>query len=356
MSLINQVLRDLDQRQAGAPAMPSAVRSAPLTLKSSRPRAIAMAAASLAAIGGAAAAWAWSVQSRPAAAPLVVAPVAASAPAPVPVRTPVVVVTAASAPVAAASAPVAVAKAAPATTDAWPSRTLAVAPTAAIAPAPIATPTPAAPPAEPVGAPPVAAEPRIDKRAPARTAQERAEAAYQRGVAAHHPGQLDDAAAAYVAALREDPKHTSARQALAAARLAQGRADEAKSLLGEGLALSPQHAGLSMMLARLCVQHGDLPRAAEVLQPLMHTSLTPEDRAFHAAVLQRLNRHAEAAELFAAAVRIVPDNGVWWMGLGLSLAADGRNDVAREAFQRARSTGGLSPELAGYVEQRLKQL
>jgi MSHA biogenesis protein MshN len=72
--------------------------------------------------------------------------------------------------------------------------------------------------------------------------------------------------------------------------------------------------------------------------------------------LQRLNRHAEAAEQFAAALRVMPGNGVWWMGLGMSLAADGRKDVAREAFSRARASGSLSPELTQYVEQRIRAL
>jgi MSHA biogenesis protein MshN len=72
--------------------------------------------------------------------------------------------------------------------------------------------------------------------------------------------------------------------------------------------------------------------------------------------LQRLNRHAEAADLFASALQSAPGNGVWWMGLGISLAAEGRTDTARDAFSRARASGSLSPELAQYVEQRLRQL
>jgi MSHA biogenesis protein MshN len=113
---------------------------------------------------------------------------------------------------------------------------------------------------------------------------------------------------------------------------------------------------MAMMQARLLAERGELQRAADILQTAAIASPSPEDRAFHAAILQRLNRHADAAELYAAALRITPTNGVWWMGLGLSLAAEGRNDGAREAFSRARASGTLSPELTSYVEQRLRQL
>ena len=53
---------------------------------------------------------------------------------------------------------------------------------------------------------------------------------------------------------------------------------------------------------------------------------------------------------------LVPQAGVWWMGLGISLEADGRGAEARDALQRAKATGTLSPELAAFVEQKLRQL
>jgi MSHA biogenesis protein MshN len=44
------------------------------------------------------------------------------------------------------------------------------------------------------------------------------------------------------------------------------------------------------------------------------------------------------------------------MGLGLSLEADGRLPEARDAYQRARATGALTPELSEFVDQKLKRL
>lgn len=213
------------------------------------------------------------------------------------------------------------------------------------APASVAEPKPAA-----------TAEAHIEKKPPARTAHERAEAQYQRGIAAHQQGQFADASSSYAAALREEANFHPARQALGGLLIAQGQAAEAQSLLNEGLVRAPGHAGMSMMLARLHAERGEWQRAIDIAEAAAIASPTAEDLAFKAAVLQRLQRHAQAAEHFAAALRIAPHNGVWWMGLGMSLAAEGHGNTAKEAFNRARASGNLSPELVQYVEQQLRLL
>ena len=339
MSLINQVLRDLDQRHASAVAVPAAVRAPARAVGSRRGRNLAWGALAVAALAMGVGAVSLNSASR------AVAPAALPA---APAATPLVAAGAPAASAASIRTPIVIAKAEPTiakTPDAAPAPLLAVAPMAAPVASAANVPTPA-----PVG------EARIEKRAPARTAHERAEANYQRGAAAHQQSQLADAETAYAAALREEAGYAPARQALSGLLIAQGLGDEAKVLLSDGLALAPREPGLAMMLARLLAEHGELQRAADVLQAAAVNSPSPEDCAFHAAILQRLNRHAEAAVMFAAALRVMPNNGVWWMGLGMSLAADARNGDAREAFSRARASGGLTPELASYIDQRLRQL
>lgn len=365
MSLINQVLRDLDQRHAAAGGMPAAVkapamRAAP-SLRRWRMAAVAMAAVLV--VGGAASAITLSLVNRPvqAASVPVVAPVAA-APKVETHTTPVVVAAATdTTPVVVVQPAAAVAKAnvvapAPAAT---PAPMAAVAPpkVEAAASSPAAVVAAAAPAAVASSAKPVASgESRIEKKAPSRTAHERAEAEYQRGVSAHQQGALGDAASAYASALREESAHMPARQALSGLLIAQGRSDEARQLLSEGLARAPRHAGMAMMLSRLHAERGEWQRAIEALDSAPVSAPSAEELAFRAALLQRLNRNAEAAEHFSAALRTMPQHGVWWMGLGMSLAAEGRTDTAKEAFNRARASGSLTPELAQYVEQRLRQL
>lgn len=399
MSLINQVLRDLDQRHAAAGGMPAAVKAPAVQAAPAARywRTAALATAAMLAVGGTASTLTWWMSQR--GAPAAIPPAAAGA-APAVQATPAVQVAqrpeVITTPVVVATNTVGlVSTPAPAPAAPAPRSNTVVNPTPAAASATPAKDTPApkveppktpevATPAEPAiaaagkreaiaspsalvaaAAPaaiasttraPVLGESRIEKKAPNRTAHERAEAEYQRGVVAHQQGSLAEAASAYANALREEVHHAPARQALAGLLIAQGRADEAKLLLTEGLARTPRHAGMAMMLSRLHAERGEWQRAIEVMDAAPVNAPAAEDLAFRAAVLQRLHRHAEAAEHFSAALRTTPHHGVWWMGLGMSLAADGRNDSAKEAFNRARASGSLTPELAQYVEQRLRQL
>jgi tetratricopeptide (TPR) repeat protein len=84
--------------------------------------------------------------------------------------------------------------------------------------------------------------------------------------------------------------------------------------------------------------------------------LEAKDQALLAGALQRQQRHREAAEQYQAALRAQPGNGVWWMGLGISLQAGQRNAEALDAFQKAKAAGTLGPELQAFVERRLAQL
>jgi MSHA biogenesis protein MshN len=75
-----------------------------------------------------------------------------------------------------------------------------------------------------------------------------------------------------------------------------------------------------------------------------------------AALQARLGQHPQAITHYQTALRLTPNSGVWWMGLGLSFQAVGRNAEAVEALQRARSGENISPELLAFVEQRLRQM
>lgn len=370
MSLLNQVLRDLDQRQA--PSTPAAVKAAatrslaPTAGQRAKRWGLGVAATLAAVVAGG---WAQGSIRWPAKAadtPVVVSPVAPVAPTPVtPVVTPApVVATVAPAPAplpAPVTAPVPNAvvitpEPAPiATREPAPLQVAIAAPTARSKPA-VSTPKTA------LDAPHAASknEPRIELRTAARSPLERAEAQYQRGVTAHQAGQINDSATAFTAALREDPRHVGARVAQAGLLIGQSRTDEAMALLQEGIALAPAQPQLALMMARMQAERQDWVAAANTLKAASaHAGTTTSEGAeFHglyAAILQRAGRHSDAVEKYGVALRLAPGRSVWWMGLAISLEEIGQADTARAAFQRAK-TIGLPEGAAGYVDARLRQL
>jgi MSHA biogenesis protein MshN len=186
------------------------------------------------------------------------------------------------------------------------------------------------------------------------TAQ-RAEGEYRRALASLQEGRMIETIAALELALRIDPGHEAARQTLVGLLIEQKRPDEAVRQLQLGLTQDPRQPALAMLLARLQIERGG-SGLETLMRTLPYVGGNPDYHAFLAGALQRQQRHREAAAEYQAALRGMPANGVWWMGLGISLQAEKRNAEALDAFQRAKGSGTLSQELLAFVERRLQQL
>jgi len=189
------------------------------------------------------------------------------------------------------------------------------------------------------------------------SATQQADAEFRRAAGLMQQGRIEDAIAGYEAALRLDADHDAARQALVALLLERKRNADAERVLLEGLNRKPEHTGLTMLLARLQVERGALDQATATLEKSLPFADTQADyRAFLAALLQRQNRNEEAIRHYQIVLQHAPGNGVWLMGYGISLQAVQRNAEARDAFQHALDTQTLSPELRAFVQQKLKGL
>jgi MSHA biogenesis protein MshN len=206
----------------------------------------------------------------------------------------------------------------------------------------------------PSGASPASGQ--INKRESA-TPRERAASEYRRAVSFVNQGRIAEGMEAFRAALTFDPSYEAARQTQVALLLEAKRMDEAAALLQEGIALNPANTAFVMLLARIMVERNDVAGALALLQQhAQSAAANAEFHAFAAALYQRLGRHGDAVTEYGAALRIAPASGVWWVGLGISQEAQQRSAEAAESFRRARDTGTLSAELAGFVERKLKAL
>lgn len=186
---------------------------------------------------------------------------------------------------------------------------------------------------------------------------QRADATFRQAVAAMRQGHVADAIAGYEAVLRLDAGHDAARQALVALLLEGGRGADAERVLQGGLKNKSEHAGFAMLLARLQVERGAVEQATATLEKtLPYADRQADYQAFFAALLQRQNRHKEAITHYQIALQLAPDNGIWLMGYGISLQAAQRTDDARDAFRRALESRTLNPELQAFVQQKLRGL
>lgn len=187
------------------------------------------------------------------------------------------------------------------------------------------------------------------------TSAQKAESAYRRGLVDIQEGYLNDGIGSLEQALQANPRHDAARQTLVRALIDSKRTDEAARLLQDGLALDPRQPSVAMLLARLQIEHGG-NGIDTLMRTLPYAGNNGEYHAFLAGALQRQQRHREAAEQYQLALRGSPQNGVWLMGLGISLQAERRDGEALDAFRKAKNSGNLSAELQAFVDGKIQQL
>jgi MSHA biogenesis protein MshN len=197
----------------------------------------------------------------------------------------------------------------------------------------------------------------VEKQLREPTAYERAELEFRNAVSRLRQGRVGDAEAGLRAALNEDRSHSAARQALIALLIDSGRNADAEQVLRETLAVNPRQPRHAMLLARLELERGDAAAAAGTLEAArQYAGVDAEYFAFLAAVYQRLGRHEPAVQLYTDALSVAPGNAIWMMGLGISLQALQRAEEARSAFRSAAESKTLNPELQAFVEGRIREL
>ncbi len=211
--------------------------------------------------------------------------------------------------------------------------------------------------AAPVARPGTVTTGGINKQPTQISLQQQADNEFRRAYQLMRQGRNSEALAGYENALKLDPGHEQARQTMVSLLLESRRNGDAEHVLQEGLQHNPQHTNFAMLLARLQVERNAVPLALETLQhSLPYAGTQPDYLAFVAALLQRQNRHQEAIDDYQKALQLKPQNGVWLMGMGISLRAEQRHAEAREAFKRALDSNTLNAELQAYVKQQLKEL
>ncbi|TCS39086.1 MSHA biogenesis protein MshN [Paucimonas lemoignei] len=199
--------------------------------------------------------------------------------------------------------------------------------------------------------------PVIAKQIKELTPRQLAENEYRKASGLIQQGRAAEAINLLEQALHLDGRHAESRQTLAALLIQARRQDEAMQILREGLQLDASQTGLAMILARLQLERSELKPAIETLQRSQAFAAERADYlAFLAALLQRDGRHKDAIDYYAQALRRSPGNAVWWMGQGISLQAENRIPEAIDAFRRAKVANGLSAELKAFVEERLNSL
>ncbi|MEP1213271.1 MAG: tetratricopeptide repeat protein [Marinobacter sp.] len=158
-----------------------------------------------------------------------------------------------------------------------------------------------------------------------------------------------------LAALTQEQMAPRSRYVVARALLVEGKQDQALGWLPEDVAT--EHPKLRLLRARAQHANGDLAAAVDTLSATVPpVEGHSEYRVTLATLLQQQGMNGEAARHWAELIAWDDSQGPWWVGLAISLEAQGEQVGAARAYQQAAKLPGLPRSLADYVQRRLQAL
>ncbi len=194
----------------------------------------------------------------------------------------------------------------------------------------------------------------VEKKLSPMSPDQHAQALYAQAVESAQTGRSILALTQAQDALHHQPTHHLARHLAAMLLHETARTAQAIELLREGLKLDPQAQTLSFFLARLQAHQGALNAALETLDQSQLHSLEAE--SLRAGLWSQLHNYKQAAVAYEAALKLQPDQATLWLGLGVAFEGQAQSGPAQQAFTRAQALGLSDPELKAFVAQRLKAL
>ncbi|GIU23818.1 tetratricopeptide repeat protein [Shewanella schlegeliana] len=174
---------------------------------------------------------------------------------------------------------------------------------------------------------------------------------------AQQQGLHRDALSYYEAALAYNPSLHQARRQAAALYYGQSKLAKAAKLLEQGQLLFPQEYEFSLLLARVLQAGGQDELALKSLAKIPDNSELAIKKWHQQSDLAQAQKNYPVAEQsFRQLAKYEPSQGRWWMGLGYALDAQQKYTEAKAAYSQALSQGNLSAQAKVYVDNRLLQL
>jgi MSHA biogenesis protein MshN len=164
-------------------------------------------------------------------------------------------------------------------------------------------------------------------------------------------GRNSDAMAILAGVLERQPAHAAARSTLAALLAETGQRAAALGVLLAGMPFEPQRFALPA--AQLQAELGDVGGARQTLAAVPAAKRTAAHEALAAGLAARAGDHAAAIAAYRRALDAPAADPVWWVGLALSLEASGDVAAANDAYARAAADPRLSAEVRGFVAEQL---
>jgi len=151
------------------------------------------------------------------------------------------------------------------------------------------------------------------------------------------------------------PNNKAARKQLAALWFGRTSYQSALNLLSQGIALDQNDSEFRLMQARIYLSQGDNKRAYQVLQSFEQSN-DVEYLVTLANVAQQLAKYQQAILSYQHLASLQPKEARWWLGLAVAFDSNGQYKLAAPAYQSAVNLDNLSSSAMQFAKRRLQEL
>jgi len=157
--------------------------------------------------------------------------------------------------------------------------------------------------------------------------------------------------------LESKPEHVEAHLLIAHTYLQRGLMNDSIQSLKESLHLLPNNMALTKALAGLLLKNNQEKEALKRLLDI-NTQTVKDERflTLLAAAYQQNKFVVKSEESYQQLLDINPDKAEYWLGLAVSLESQKRNNDALVAYRRALALNSLKPVVVNYIKQRINSI
>jgi len=167
-------------------------------------------------------------------------------------------------------------------------------------------------------------------------------------------GRSAEAMSLLAQVVQQSPANSTARATLAALQAETGRRDLALQTLLAGSQIEP--ARFAAPAAQLQAALGEPAAALATLDRVPESARNAAHEALAGGLAQRAGEHRRAVDAFQRALRAPSAPPVWWAGLAVSLEALDQPAAALAAFKRAAADPSLPAATRSYALHRISAL
>lgn len=186
--------------------------------------------------------------------------------------------------------------------------------------------------------------------------EQQANVLIQRALDHAQKGRLSEALETLRQAVAQHPQSEEARLLLSGHLFEDQQEQAAVALLQSGIASYPEQGGLRKALARWQLTHAQPAAVLTTLKPMSQMAAKDADWQWMMAMAyQQSGQHALAVSYFEQAIQLQPGQAPWYVADAMSLQALGQTATALQVLQTAQNFP-MSERMADFVAQRIQQL